>query len=138
MEGFRNNQNRLWDVPLPTIPNTNKCIVPQKLNFIANKTQPIESLIKYLHAALFSPTKSTLLQAIHNNHFLGLLCLTEENVPKYLTETIDWSGLNYCGLTINWDYRNCKANISIPEYSKISKENFPQMINLFSTRSTPS
>ena len=28
----------------------------------------------------------------------------------------DWTGLNYCGLTINWNYRNCVVDISMPGY----------------------
>ena len=44
----------------------------------------IPEIIKFLHLALFSPTKSTLIQAIKNNHFVGWPVLTERNVMRYL------------------------------------------------------
>ena len=47
----------------------------------------MHTLIQYLHAALLSPAKSTLLKAINNNHFIGWPGLTSQNVAKFLTET---------------------------------------------------
>ena len=62
-------------------------MVLHKSNFITNKNKLIKTLIQYLHAARFSPTTTTLLQAIHNNHLLGWPGLTTANVKKYLQET---------------------------------------------------
>ena len=41
--------------------------------------------------------------------------LLETLKTKY-TVTTDWSGSNYCGLTIQWDYRNRHVDISMPGY----------------------
>ena len=41
-------------------------------------------IIKFLHLSLYSPTKSTLLKAIANNHFVGWPSLTAQNVKRYL------------------------------------------------------
>ena len=40
-----------------------------------------------MHVTLFSPTKSTLLTTIRNNHLIGWPGLTIVNVNKYLQET---------------------------------------------------
>ena len=39
-----------------------------------------------------------------------------ETLRQKYTVTTDWSGINYCGLTIQWDYRNCHVDISMPGY----------------------
>ena len=84
LQGFRNKKDGLWDVPLPQpVPQPTQ----QKLNIVTNIHQPTKTLIQYLHAALFSPSKSTLLQAIRNNNFIGWPGLTVDNVTKYLSET---------------------------------------------------
>ena len=58
LEGFRNKSDGLWDIPFPINTTTNNYTTTDKLNFMTNKSQPIKSLIQYLHAALFSPPKS--------------------------------------------------------------------------------
>ena len=58
------------------------------MNFITNENIPIKNLIQYTHATLFSPTKSTLLVAIRNNHLMGWPGLTIANANKYLQETL--------------------------------------------------
>jgi hypothetical protein len=45
------------------------------------------ALVHYLHKALFSPTKSALLQAVKNGHLITLPRLTEEAINKYLKLT---------------------------------------------------
>ncbi len=85
LQGFRNKKDGLWDIPPPQqvpLPTTQ-----QKLNVVTNIHQPTKTLIQYLYATLFSPSKSTLLQAVMNNNFLGWPGLTFENVTKYLSET---------------------------------------------------
>ena len=41
-------------------------------------------LAKYMHGALFSPVKATLIQAIKNNHFVSWDELTTELISKHL------------------------------------------------------
>ena len=83
LQGFRNHNDGLWDIPF------RQNILPkdEKLNIIVPVKQHEKTLIQYLHAALFSPAKSTLLKAIHNNHFIGWPGLTTANVTKFLDET---------------------------------------------------
>jgi hypothetical protein len=45
------------------------------------------ALVHYLHKALFSPTKSTLLQAVKNGHLMTWPGLTEEAIHKHLKLT---------------------------------------------------
>ena len=91
LQGFRNKNDGLWDIPFPTntTPATNHHQITNHntLNIITRKNQSTKTLIQYLHATLFSPSKSTLLQAIRNNHLIGWPGLTVENVNKYLDET---------------------------------------------------
>ena len=91
LQGHRNKTDGLWDVPFPTNKPIIKPFPPknmvQKVNIITPKQQPTKTLIQYLHATLFSPSKSTLLQAIRNGLLGGWPGLTCANVTKYLTET---------------------------------------------------
>ena len=93
LTGHCNKTDGLWDIPFPmkylsqaiksTITNQHH----HTLNVITQKNQPTKHLIQYLHATLGSPSKSTLLHAIRNNHLIGWPGLTIDNVNKYLTET---------------------------------------------------
>ena len=44
-------------------------------------------MIKYLHQALFSPAKATLIKAIENNQFASWPGLTADAVKKYLPDS---------------------------------------------------
>jgi hypothetical protein len=46
-----------------------------------------KDLINYLHAACFSPVKSTWIKAIKNGNFSSWLGLNEQNVEKYLSKS---------------------------------------------------
>jgi hypothetical protein len=46
-----------------------------------------EALVHYLHKALFSPTKSALLQAVKSGHLVNWPGLTEDAIHKYLKLT---------------------------------------------------
>jgi len=70
----RNQQPPIHALPAPA----------QQANFTMHDAVLRDS-IKFLHLTLFSPTKSTLLAAIRNNHFVGWPGLTEHNVKRYLT-----------------------------------------------------
>ena len=48
----------------------------------------IKDAVQFLHAALFPPTKSALLQAIRDGFFASWPLFTYENVSKYLVETL--------------------------------------------------
>lgn len=67
--------NGLWKIAIPRQ-------VPQAHFTVHDATT--KQIIKFLHLSLFSPSKSTLLKAIHNNHFVGWPALTHENVAKHL------------------------------------------------------
>jgi hypothetical protein len=45
------------------------------------------ALVHYLHKALFSPTKSALLQAVKNGHLITWPGLTEDDIHKHLKLT---------------------------------------------------
>jgi hypothetical protein len=45
------------------------------------------ALVQYLHKALFSPTKSALLQAVKNGHLVTWPALTEDAIHKHLKLT---------------------------------------------------
>ena len=45
------------------------------------------------------------------NHLLAAL-------QEHYTLDIDWAGKLYCGITLDWDYENGTANISMPRYIK--------------------
>ena len=87
--GKRNKQDGLWDVPFktkqhtPTVPNKSYSI-----NIILKQNMAKKNLIKFLHAACFSPTKSTFLKAIKNGNLDGWPGLTVTSVNKHL-DTIE-------------------------------------------------
>ena len=39
-----------------------------------------------------------------------------DTLQQKYTVTTDWTGSNYCGLILKWDFRNCHVDISIPGY----------------------
>lgn len=86
LHGFRNNNDGLWDIPLPNSPLSLK---PKNhmANVIIHKKQNINDLMQYFHATLYSPTKSTLLKAVKNGNFIGWPGLTSNNITKHLQET---------------------------------------------------
>jgi hypothetical protein len=98
LQGFRNKQDGLWDIPLPqpstTLKNTNPLPFPlvkppiQSASVILRKKQTNIDLVTYLHAACFSPVKSTFLRAIKNNHFTTWPGLTPEIVNKALPPSL--------------------------------------------------
>ena len=42
--------------------------------------------------------------------------------------TKDWTGTLYCGITLEWDYTNRHANISMPEYIKKKLQEYGHII----------
>ena len=90
LTGTRNLRDGLWDIPLLP-PNQHhyrrSTQLIHKSNVIIPRNKSPQTLVQYLHAALYSPTKSTLLHAVRNGHFLTWPGLTVSNVVKLLDET---------------------------------------------------
>ena len=81
LEGERNMQNRLWTVNLA---NTPQAPTPTtSANNVYELTRK-EDLIRYLHAACFSPTKTTWCAAITNGQFATWPGLTADLVMQHL------------------------------------------------------
>jgi hypothetical protein len=82
MYGSRDPKSRLWRVDLKQkiAPNISQC------NH-AHDTNNQKDLIHYLHAACFSPVKSTWIKAIKNGNFSSWPGLNEQNVEKYLSKS---------------------------------------------------
>ena len=66
----------LWRVPLPS--------QTHYANFTIHEAA-ITQAVQYLHLSLFSPTKSTLLKALANNHFVGWPAFTTDAVRRHLS-----------------------------------------------------
>jgi hypothetical protein len=79
MYGYRDPKSRLWRVDLKQRFET-KEVQCNHAHGNSNK----KDLINYLHAACFSPVKSTGITAIKNGHFTSWPGLTEHAVEKHL------------------------------------------------------
>ena len=68
------------------LPQPSELFAPKKhqMAIIVQKRQTKQNLIRYLHAACFSPVKSTWLKAYNNRNFLGWTGLTESLIKKHL------------------------------------------------------
>jgi hypothetical protein len=82
MYGSRDPKSRLWRVDLKKRLETNQV---QCNHAHDNGNQ--KYLINYLHAACFSPVKSTWITAIKNGNFASWLELTEHAVEKHLSKS---------------------------------------------------
>jgi hypothetical protein len=82
MYGSRDPKSRLWRVDLKQkmTPKISQC------NH-AHDNNNQKDLINYLHAACFSPVKSTWIKAIKNGNFSSWPGLNEQNVDKYLSKS---------------------------------------------------
>ena len=56
----------------------------QQANVIIRKNQTKSTLVEFLHAACYAPTKATFLKAIKNNHFVSWPGLDPRTVAKHL------------------------------------------------------
>jgi hypothetical protein len=82
MHGSRDPKSRLWRVDLKQKFEKHEV----KFNH-AHDNNNEKDLINYLHAACFSPVKSTWITAIKNGNFLSWPGLTEHAVEKYLSKS---------------------------------------------------
>ena len=102
LSGHR-SPNGLWQIPIPTTDTTllpspprvsvsshtpaGSALSNSPTTSVANFTvhdATVRQAIQYLHLCLFSPTKSTFLAAIRNNHFVGWPSLTANAVQRHL------------------------------------------------------
>ena len=88
LKGHRDPVTRLWHIPISDEDITTKegNVIDTKLNkaCLAIHKHPIQKLVKYLHATLFSPAIFTLLKAIKMGYLDTFPALTTQNVKKYL------------------------------------------------------
>jgi hypothetical protein len=83
LSGARDVNTGLWRINLK---QTNKHLP----DTIANNVYELRntgSLVHYLHSALFSPTKSAMLQAVKDGHLITWPGLTEDAINKHLILT---------------------------------------------------
>ena len=85
LEGHRNFNDGLWDVPLTPIPSSAPI---ESMNAIIRKNQSKAKLASYYHACAFSPCPRTFATAIKNGNFLTWPGLTELKLYKHLKPTI--------------------------------------------------
>jgi hypothetical protein len=80
LKGKRDLNTGLWRINL-------RHEKPQHTVSMANNVYELYNtgeLVKYLHKAMFSPTKSALLQAVNNGHLITWPGLTEQAINKHL------------------------------------------------------
>jgi hypothetical protein len=82
MRGYRDPKSRLWRVDLKQKLEKREI----QCNHALDKNNQ-KDLINYLHAACFSPVKSTWITDIKNGNFLSWPGLTEHAVEKYLSKS---------------------------------------------------
>jgi hypothetical protein len=82
MYGYRDPESRLWRVNLKQKMNTK---IAQCNHAHDNNNQ--KDLISYLHAACFSPVKSTWIKEIKNGNFSSWPGLNEHSVEKYMSKS---------------------------------------------------
>ena len=81
MQGHRNPDNGLWDIPI-------KKHFKHKALAIITKDKTKTELIQYLHGCCFSPTPRTFLRAIKNVNFLTWPGLNITDITRFLTDYI--------------------------------------------------
>jgi hypothetical protein len=83
LSGPRDLDTRLWRINLKQDNQQVHQLVANNMYALRNTW----SLVHYLHKALFSPTKSALLQAVKNGHLVTWPGLTEDAIHKHLKIT---------------------------------------------------
>jgi hypothetical protein len=98
LNGTRNEQDGLWDVPIPQPPNLSdddgwtlvkpkrkpKSPIHQKANIIIRKDKPKLELAQWLHASCGSPSHSTFIKAIEKGNFISWPGLSTNLIKKHL------------------------------------------------------
>ena len=83
-------QNELWYLDSAANNNCKTCTAPTINNTVSSMYQHtrIKDTIQFLHAALFSAPKSTIMKAAKSGFLSIWPLLTPTNISKYLSETI--------------------------------------------------
>jgi hypothetical protein len=93
LRGWCNPRHRLWRVRIVDDGWTTNLKVKDN-DFITPTSNTAHSLydcdntqqlIRFYHACLFSPVKSTLIKAINRGYFKGFPCLTSKRVNQHIT-----------------------------------------------------
>ena len=80
LRGWRDSTNNLWRVPL----TSNKDEQQSSQAHSIYECEQTSQLIKFYHAAAFSPTKMTWLKAVQNGYFRGWPGLTPDAIKKHI------------------------------------------------------
>lgn len=86
LHGDRNPTTRLWSVPVEVITNTTEPPIDNNNHHSANIVNHVlrtKELVAFAHAALFSPTLTTLQKAIRNNLLVGFPGLTLSSIRDF-------------------------------------------------------
>jgi hypothetical protein len=83
LKGAHDLDTRIWRIKL-------RKEYQQHPHEVANKVYELRNtgaLVNYLHKAMFSPTKSALLQVVKNGHLITWPGFTEQTINKHLKLT---------------------------------------------------
>jgi hypothetical protein len=83
LSGPRDLNNGLWHINL----KKNNNHIPEPIANNVYELRNTGALVNYLHKALFSPTKSAMLQAVKDGHLITWPGLTEDAINKHLKLT---------------------------------------------------
>jgi hypothetical protein len=83
LSGPRDLNNGLWRINLKQTNNH----IPEPIANNVYELRNTGALVHYLHKALFSPTKSAMLQAVKDRHLITWPGLTEDAINKHLKLT---------------------------------------------------
>jgi hypothetical protein len=83
LNGPRDLNTGLWRINLKQTNNH----IPEPIANNVYELRNTGALVNYLHKALFSPTKSAMLQAVKDGHLITCPGLTEEAINKHLKLT---------------------------------------------------
>ena len=80
LQGTRNQEDGLWDIPIQDKSKS------EKINVIIKKNTAKKELVEFMHGACFSPTIRTFLQAIKNGNLKSWPGLTTDLVKQFLND----------------------------------------------------
>jgi hypothetical protein len=83
LSGPRDLHTGLWRTNLKQKNNH----IPEPIENTVYEVRNTGALVHYFHKALFSPTKSAMLQAVKDEHLITWPCLTEDSINKHLKLT---------------------------------------------------
>ncbi len=120
LTGTRNLTDGLWDIPLhqPIRQSTNR------MNVIIPKNQQLSTMLQYMHATLFSPTKSTLLKATQAGNLISWPGMNATNIHKHFPDTAA-TALGH----LDQERQGLQSTKFIPHEPTIDLDSFPEKIN---------